>query len=138
MISRTALHAVRALAVLAELAPGAYLGAAAIARKTAAPRNYLGKLLQTMAREGLVVSQKGSGGGFRLAKDTSRISLYDVVDPIDHVDRWSGCFLGRARCRDESPCAVHSSWQALRDAYLKLLKETKIAELVEAPELLSK
>jgi DNA-binding IscR family transcriptional regulator len=42
----------------------------------------------------LVQSQKGIGGGFRLARDPGAISLLDVVEPIEHVSRWSGCILG--------------------------------------------
>jgi Rrf2 family protein len=129
MISKTAVHAVRALVVLAGLPPGTYVGAGAIAKEAGAPQNYLGKLLQTLAREGLVVSQKGLGGGFRLARDIHAISLFDVVDPIDQLSRWSGCFLGQARCNSESPCSVHFNWAPLREAYLRLLKETTLADL---------
>ena len=49
MLSKTAIHAVRATIELAALAPGCYLGAAAIADRIGAPRNYLGKLLQALA-----------------------------------------------------------------------------------------
>ena len=135
MISRTAVHAVRALVVLAGMPPGTYLGAGAIAKEADAPQNYLGKLLQTLAREGLVVSQKGLGGGFRLARDIRSISLFDVVNPIDQLSRWSGCFLGQPKCNSEAPCSVHFSWGPLREAYLRLLKETTLADLVTTPSL---
>jgi Rrf2 family protein len=100
MISKTGLHAIRALSALAELPAGSYAGAGAIADKVNAPRNYLGKLLQNLAREGLVVSQKGLNGGFRLARDPKTITLLDVVEPIEHVSRWSECFLGKKVCED--------------------------------------
>jgi Rrf2 family protein len=135
MISRTARHAAAAVIALAELPSGAYAGAGEIADKIKAPRNYLGKLLKVLADEEVVESQKGKGGGFRLAKDPAGISLFDVVEPIDHVSRWGGCLLGRSRCSDQSPCAVHFRWSGVRDVYLKFLKETSIADLVEQPEL---
>jgi Rrf2 family protein len=106
-----------------------------IAKEIGAPQNYLGKLLQALAREGLVESQKGLGGGFRLARDARQISLIDVVEPLEHVSRWSGCILGRSECADANPCAIHNRWKTVRDAYLHMLRRTTIAELVAKGEL---
>lgn len=135
MLSKTAVHAVSAVTVLAELPAGGYAGAGDIAGEIGAPPNYLGKLLKMLADEGLVQSQKGKGGGFRLARDAADVSVYDLVEPIDHVSRWNGCFLGRRRCSDESPCAVHGRWAVVRDEYLRFLQQTSIAELVRRPAL---
>jgi Rrf2 family transcriptional regulator, iron-sulfur cluster assembly transcription factor len=130
MITKTSVHALTAVAALAELDRGAYAGAGDVAERIGAPRNYLGKLMKTLADEGVLESQKGKGGGFRLARDAQRISLLDVMEPIERVSRWSGCFLGRRRCSDDAPCAVHYGWGKVRDAYLKFLKETTVADLV--------
>jgi Rrf2 family protein len=119
---------------LAKLPDGAYAGAARIAQEIGAPQNYLGKLLKALAEEGLVKSQKGLGGGFRLARRPQDISLFDVVDPIEHISRWSGCILGRPECSEAEPCAIHSSWKAVRDSYLRMLRGTTIAELVAKGE----
>ena len=130
MISKTAIHAVRALAALAGLPADAYAGAAEIAEQIGAPRNYLGKLLKTLAGAGLVESQKGKGGGFRLARQPGRIPILEVVEPIDHVSRWSGCFLGGAHCADRAPCTVHERWGKVRDVYLYFLQQTTLADLI--------
>ncbi len=131
MLPKTAVHAVRALAALAALPPAAYAGAAEIAEQIGAPRNYLGKLLKTLADAGLVESQKGKGGGFRLARPPRQISILDLVEPIDRVSRWSGCFLGGSRCSDNAPCAVHERWGKVRDLYLRFLRSTTLADLVD-------
>ena len=129
MISKTGIHALRALAALAQMSNGSFAGAADLAKVTGAPRNYLGKLLKALSREGLVESQKGRGGGFRLAKDPARIALLDVMEPAARVSRWSGCFLGHTTCSNDAPCALHARWSATRDAYFQFLKETTVAEL---------
>ncbi|HLN28853.1 MAG TPA: Rrf2 family transcriptional regulator [Gemmataceae bacterium] len=134
MITKTGIHAVRAMVVLAGLPPGALAGAAKVAREIGAPQNYLGKLLQTLARAGLVESQKGLGGGFRLARDPHEISLLDVVEPIEHINRWSGCILGRPECSDAAPCPLHNEWKKVRDAYMRMLRKTTLAELVRKGE----
>src|SRR5262245_27093255 len=135
VLSKTGLHAVRAMVALARLPEGAYAGAVRVAREIGAPPNYLGKLLKALAEEGLVESQKGLGGGFRLRRDPKAISLLDIVEPIEHVSRWSGCLLGWPECSEADPCAVHHRWKAVRTAYLHLLERTTIAELVAKGEL---
>jgi Rrf2 family protein len=135
VLTKTGLHAVRALVALAKLPAGSYAGAARIAHEIGAPQNYLGKLLKALAREGLVESQKGLGGGFRLTRDPQSITLLDVVEPIEHVSRWAGCILGRPECSDAEPCAIHNRWKAVRDAYLAMLRRTTLAELVAKGEL---
>lgn len=130
MLSKSGIHAVRALALLAQLPEGSYVGAAAIASATGAPSNYLGKLLQTLARRGVLQSQKGMGGGFRLARDPQKITLYEVIDALEDVTRWSSCVLGRPKCSDENPCPIHTRWSAVRESYLNVLRQTRIADLV--------
>lgn len=129
MISKTALHALKAVAALAER-PGEFQGASSIAARIDAPQNYLGKLLQGLIQSGIVSSQKGKGGGFQLARSPQKISLFDVVEPIDHVSRWEGCFMGKASCSATSPCAMHDQWVAIRNGYLKMLKESTVADIV--------
>lgn len=131
MISRTGIHAALAMTVMAQLEPGEYAGAAQIAKEIGAPQNYLGKLLNTLSNAGLLQSQKGFGGGFRLAKPAKKISLFEVVEPIDRVSRWSGCLLGRGKCREDNPCAVHHRWKKIREDYLEFLHSTSIDDLVE-------
>jgi len=135
VITKTGMHAVRAVVVLAQLPPGTYAGAARIAQEIGAPQNYLGKLLQQLAREGLVQSQKGQGGGFCLGRPPQTISLFDVVEPIERISRWSGCMLGRPACSEANPCTIHDRWKEVRTAYLDLLQHTTVADLVAGREV---
>lgn len=129
MISKTALHALRALAFLAEH-PDDFQGASQVADKIGAPPNYLGKLLQLLTQYGIVYSQKGKGGGFYLARNPENISFFDVVEPIDHVSRWEGCFMGNKKCSARTPCAMHHKWVAIRTEYLEMLKASTLADVV--------
>ena len=129
MISRTALHTLRATAALAER-PGEFQGAASIAERIGAPQNYLGKLLQSLVQSGVVFSQKGKGGGFQLARPPEDISLYDIVESVDHVSRWEGCFLGQGACDAARPCVLHEQWASVRDGYLSMLKDSSLADVV--------
>jgi len=131
VISKTGIYAILALAFLSKLKTDEFAGATQIATEVGAPPNYLGKLLKQLAEEGLVISQKGFGGGFKLAKPANKITVYDVLEPIEKVSKWNGCFLGRSRCSEKSPCNVHNRWSKIREGYLSFLKETTIAEVAK-------
>lgn len=129
MISKTGIHATLALAFLAHLEPGTFAGASQIADEVGAPKNYLGKLLRQLADAGLLESQKGFGGGFRLSKPAVKITIFDVLEPLERVSRWNGCFLGREKCSSASPCSLHDRWSKIRENYLAFLRKTTIAEV---------
>jgi Rrf2 family protein len=131
MISRTTLHGLRALIELATDPERRFAGASSLAPRIGAPPNYLGKLLQALARAGLVESRKGLGGGFRLAREPESIFLLDVVEAIEPSGRWKECFLGLPTCSDDAPCALHDHWKKVRDEYHGLLSRVTIAEVVE-------
>ena len=130
MLSKSSTQVINAFVELAKLPQGQCKGAASIAKQIKAPQNYLGKLLQNMSSKGLVVSQKGLGGGFRLCKDPSKIMLYDIVEPIDDVEVWKECALGLKKCSDRTPCAVHTQWKSIREVYSGFLRKTSIADLL--------
>ncbi|HNR33386.1 MAG TPA: Rrf2 family transcriptional regulator [Candidatus Hydrogenedentes bacterium] len=138
MLSKTAIHAVNALVELARLDEQEYAGAAKLAEKIHAPQNYLGKLLQTLAQAGLVHGQKGLGGGFRLARRPEEITLYDVVEPIDHVSRWSGCLMSQGTCSEGDPCPMHREWAVVREKYFKMLHGSTIATIASRREARSR
>ena len=132
MLSRSGIHAVRALVKLAN-EPAKYCGAQSIAAATGAPRNYLGKLLQQLSRRGIVESQKGLGGGFRLARDPSEITLHDIVEPLEDLSRLSQCILAHDACDTDNPCAIHSRWAFVRESYIDMLNRTTLADLQAGP-----
>ncbi len=141
MISKSGIYAIKALIRLVSLPKGDFAGAAEVAEKTGAPKNYMGKLFQQLAREGILVSRKGTGGGFRLAREAGDISLYQILEPIDGLSPRKDCFLGNETCSAEEPCSAHQMWVPVRDAYLGFLKGTTIEALaadnsVQNPKIL--
>ncbi|MFP4502187.1 MAG: RrF2 family transcriptional regulator [Candidatus Hydrogenedentota bacterium] len=133
MLSRTAKHALRATLVLAQTPRDQFRGAGSIAEEIRAPQNYLGKMLKTLAERGVLVSQKGMGGGFQLAKSPEKITLYEVVEPFDHVSDWTGCLMGNGACSPDTPCALHHKAAYVRDEYVKMLRTSTLAEVASPP-----
>ncbi len=134
MISRTGVHAIRAMAALGRVPAGGYAGAAEISRRIQAPRNYLGKLLGKLSRAGLLEGQRGAAGGFRLARSASEISLFDVLDPVEDLGRLQRCFLGRQSCGNRGFCVLHPEWAKIRDRYVGFLKKTRLSSVMKEIE----
>jgi len=130
MVSKTGLYVIRALAVLAEQPEDQWIGTASLAEQIQAPVNYLGKLLHTLARERLVLSQKGVRGGIRLARPAHEITLYEALEPFEDFSRWTECLLGTEHCPETQPCAVNDRWEPVRQQYMQFLHETTAADLV--------
>jgi Rrf2 family protein len=131
MLSKTSMQIIRALIELAKLPPGRFEGARRLAKRIDAPANYLGKSLQRLSLQGLVASQKGFGGGFRLGKSPRQITLYDVVGLTENVSRWSQCATGLRKCSGSSKCSLHNRWKTVRRTHLEFLKQTTIGDLIK-------
>ncbi len=129
ILSRTAVHALRAAVHLAAQADTGPVRADDIAEALGVPRNYLSKILHALARNGLLVSTRGPHGGFVLARAPSDIPLREVIAPFDDITDQSGCLLGRDRCSDADPCPAHGAWKEISQRLRAFLTETTLAQL---------
>jgi Rrf2 family protein len=93
------------------------------------PHHFLNKILQALAKDGIVESQRGFNGGFVLGKPATRITLDDIVRSIDGGDFLNACVLGFPHCGDENPCPVHDDWKQIKKMLNSMLKKKDIAEL---------
>ncbi|MCC6907109.1 MAG: Rrf2 family transcriptional regulator [Phycisphaerales bacterium] len=65
-----------------------------IAEGTKAPPGYLIKVLQSLAKAGILSAQRGTLGGFTLERDPAQLTVLEVINAIDPVERISTCPLG--------------------------------------------
>jgi Rrf2 family protein len=93
------------------------------------PAPYLAKIIHSLSRLGLVLTQRGIGGGVTLARSAQEITLYDLCqalgDPIVH----KRCMLGTAECSDDRACPAHKFWAANRGKQVEFLKQTNLADV---------
>lgn len=95
MLSQTAEYALRAVVHLAARRESGPSSAHEIARATKVPVGYLQKILRMLARVHILTAQRGSGGGFALAKVPTAITVLDVLNATDSgVSRIERCPLG--------------------------------------------
>ena len=112
MFSQTVEYALRAMVQLAADAPSAST-TREIAAKTKVPSAYLAKVLQSMRRAGLIHSRRGVGGGVTLAMPPKEVSLLDVIDAVEPLQR------ARGKSRNAA-----SPLQRTLDAALGQMRET--------------
>jgi Rrf2 family protein len=93
MLSQTAEYALRAAVCLA-MRPGESLSVAQMSAQTKVPSAYLAKVLQSLAKAGVVTSQRGMRGGFSLTKSPHETTIYDVVQAVEPFQRITRCPLG--------------------------------------------
>jgi Rrf2 family protein len=105
MFSQTTEYALRAIVWIASH-PGMPLTTRRIAATTRVPAGYLSKVLQSLVRAKLVRSQRGLHGGFTLSKPPDRISVLEVVNAVDPIQRIATCPLG-LKSHGTSLCALH-------------------------------
>jgi Rrf2 family iron-sulfur cluster assembly transcriptional regulator len=116
MFNRTTIYALRAMAALAELAPGVALRRSDLSRETGVPKHYLGKVMRRLVIAGLVRGEKGHGGGFSLRRRPGDITFADILAGVGALAPAGRCVFGRRRCNPERPCALHGTWTDLREA----------------------
>lgn len=90
MLSQTTEYALRAMSCLAYM-PDELVSTAQLAEVTHVPMNYLAKVLQSLARAELITGRRGVGGGYRLAKPAAEISMLDVINAINPIERITSC-----------------------------------------------
>jgi Rrf2 family protein len=99
------------------------------------PANYLSKILHALARAGVLESERGPNGGFRLARSPEELSLAEVMAPFEAIVEQRSCLLGRDQCSDEAPCRLHEHWKLASDPMIEFFKNTKIADLIGQTDL---
>jgi Rrf2 family transcriptional regulator, iron-sulfur cluster assembly transcription factor len=135
MLSNTCKYAVRALIYLGKYSEdGTKIGIKKIASDLMIPTPFLGKILQNLVRQKILVSTKGPNGGFGLGKKTSEISLYEIVRIVDGEDFFKNCLIGLQPCstheQNEKPCPVHSRFGPIRAQLYQFYQETTIAGIL--------
>ena len=129
MISQTAEYALRAVVALGSHRDGP-LTTQQIAARTRIPAGYLSKVLQALGRAGLVCGQRGLGGGFALVRPLGEITVLDVINAVDPVQRIERCPLGRSE-HQHRMCALHRRLDLGISLMEQVFGKTTIEELLD-------
>ena len=131
MFSQTIEYSLRAIVFLAGH-PGHPQTNQQIAAATLVPVGYLAKVMQSLGRGGLVSAQRGKHGGFLLARPSDEISVLDVVNTVEPIQRIKECPLGIS-VHGTRLCALHKRMDGAMAMIEKAFAETSIAEILAEP-----
>jgi len=136
MFSSTAEYALRAVVYLATHRDG-LIGSEEIAARTKVPAAYLSKVLKDLVVGGIILSQRGPRGGFQLAREPSALTVLEVLNAADPIQRIRTCPLG-IPTHGTNLCRLHRKLDNAIAEVEKTLAASTIADMIEPSDAGSK
>ncbi len=117
------------LAYFASAQEGLKQNAREVAMESQLPLPMVRKILKILAREGLLVSQRGAKGGYRLTRGGERISIAEIVTAMEGPLAMTECIEAPGECRHEPVCGVRTSWQKINEVVFQALNNMTLSDL---------
>jgi len=134
-LTRKGEYAIRGIIYLAQQPPGKMSLISEIAEAVDAPQTFLAKIFQNFAKQGIVNSYRGTGGGFTLGRLPSDITLREVVEAVEGPIMPNRCLTGKGSCGKDSECLVHPVWRKVQSQIVQILEGVTIEELAKKKAL---
>ena len=128
-LSKKADYALMAMKHLATRSDAASASAREIAEQYDIPVELMAKVLQRLARRGLLTSHQGTRGGYRLARATAQISVADIIQAIDGPLTVTACSTEAENCGQYSKCSVRDPLWKIKDRIISALSECTLQEI---------
>lgn len=130
MLSYTCKTAIKAVIYLASKADtGEKISIKDISQHIDANGHTLGKMLQTLVKQGVIKSVKGPMGGFYITAEQQHQPIINIVDAIDGRQIFKECGLGLSECSEHHPCPIHNQYKEARDLIENLFKTSRVIDL---------
>lgn len=129
MFSQTVEYALRAVVFLASKSPLACT-TDQISEATQVPKPYLSKVLQNLRRNHVVSSQRGIGGGVMLAKSPDALTILEVVNAVEPIERIATCPLG-LKSHGTNLCPLHRRMDSALASVEAAFRNTTLAEVLQ-------
>jgi Rrf2 family protein len=104
-----------------------------IAKTYGLPGELVAKILQRLAKIGLLASQHGTNGGYALAKDPSEINAFEVIRALEGPLFITSCVTERRECHQMTRCTVREPLRKVNDAIARALREVTVSSLIGEP-----
>ena len=131
MFSKACEYGIRAIIYIAQQSQqGRRVPLKMVAKAIDSPVAFTAKILQSLAKDELIVSTKGIAGGYEILKERlATITLSEVVQAIDGDQLFTGCGLGLKECNELKPCPVHYQFVAIREGLKQMMERTTIRDM---------
>ena len=129
-LSKTTDYGIVLMAQLAADARKPSQNARELAETSDLPVPMASKILKALAKEGLLTSQRGSKGGYSLAKPADELTVSEMIRVLEGPVALTDCAIGPSRCEHETMCAVREPWQVISRVVEQALADVTLADLV--------
>jgi Rrf2 family protein len=133
-LSKKADYALIALKHLATLPGQETASSADIAELHCVSASLMAKVLQTLARKGLLEARHGSSGGYALARDPQLITALEAITAIDGPVVITSCVTSRGECNHSPRCTVREPLRRVNEGILQLLGTVTISHMTQDTE----
>src|SRR5271157_4925529 len=133
-LTKKADYGLMAMKHLAEHVDQCACSAKDVAEAYGIPQEALAKILQRLAKVGLIRSQHGMNGGYTLTRDPKMISAFEVIKAIDGPLFITSCVTVRGECGQSDRCNIREPLRKVNDSIEAVLKRIKISHMREEPE----
>jgi Rrf2 family protein len=130
-LTKKADYGLMAMKHLAERSQNGACSAKDVADAYGIPQEALAKILQRLARAGLLHSQHGINGGYTLARDAKTISAFEVIQAIDGPLFITSCVTVRGECDQTDRCNIREPLRKVNQSIEEVLKRIKISQMKE-------
>lgn len=132
MLSQASKYAVHAILYIAERDPVPVVRAK-ISEALDIPSTYLSKLLNRLVTQGILLSRRGPGGGYTLARPADGIALFEVIEAIQERLSLDECAFGLPYCHRQTECDLHARWIKIREEFERMLQEKISYAMTSSP-----
>ena len=133
-LTRAGEYAIKSLLYLAGQDMEARVMASEVASAERIPVNFVRKILESLAKTGLVKSYRGAGGGFTLGRPAEQISLRHVIEAVEGPLALNQCLQPNA-CDQLPVCPMSQVWMEAQRAVESVLERYSLADVVRTREL---
>ena len=110
---------------------GRNLSARRLAAETCLPLPMVSKVLKALTREGLLVSHRGTNGGYSLTREPGRISVAEILSAVEGPIAMTECLDAEGHCRQEAVCRVRNNWERINGAVTSVLGAISLRDMLE-------
>lgn len=129
-ISKLADYATLIMGFLSEEQPGKSYSAKYIAITLQMTQTTVSKLLKSLVKSGLILSERGMHGGYRLARSPDQITLTELIAAIDGKSGLTDCCIGKY-CSKQTVCKTQTNWKLLHQAIYQALGQFTLHDIAK-------
>ena len=107
-----------------------------VALATQLPLPMVSKILKVLAQKGLLSSQRGPKGGYKLIRRASSISIAEVIHVVEGPIAMTECVEGAGKCNHQPMCHFQDPWHRINRAVVEVLGRISLADMMPSTDAL--